>query len=96
MKPTFHSLNVKAIRKEIRYMIYPGVWRHQHRHTVPVNWRLVGLKWLFKKNTCGTYRARIVALGYIQVPGVDYTKKFAPVVNDVTFQVALVMSILKG
>ena len=28
-------------------------------------------------------------LGYSQVPGVDFTDNFAPVVNDVTFRVAL-------
>ena len=37
----------------------------------------------------GTYRARLVALGYSQVPGLDFTDNFAPVVNDVTFRVAL-------
>ena len=33
-------------------------------------------------------RARLVALGYSQVPGIDFTKNFAPVVNDVTFKIA--------
>ena len=37
----------------------------------------------------GTYRARLVALGYSKVPGVEFTDNFAPVVNDVTFRIAL-------
>ena len=28
-------------------------------------------------------------LGYSQVPGIDFTKTFAPLVNDVTFRIAL-------
>ena len=37
----------------------------------------------------GTYRARLVALGYSQIPGVDYTDNFAPVAHDVSFRIAL-------
>ena len=36
-----------------------------------------------------TYRARLVALGYSQIPGVDYTDNFAPVAHDVSFRIAL-------
>ena len=37
----------------------------------------------------GTYRARLVGLGYSQIPGVDYTDNFAPVAHDVSFRIAL-------
>ena len=36
-----------------------------------------------------TYGARLVALGYSQIPGVDYTDNFAPVAHDVSFRIAL-------
>ena len=36
----------------------------------------------------GTYRERLVDLGYNQVPGVYFTDNFRPLVNDVTFRVA--------
>jgi Reverse transcriptase (RNA-dependent DNA polymerase) len=39
----------------------------------------------------GVYRSRLVACGYSQVPGVDFQESFAPVINDVTFQILLVM-----
>ena len=65
-----------AIRKEIRSMI-------------PNNRRLIGNKWVFKIKRDGTYRARLVALGYSQIPGVDYTDNFAPVAHDVSFRIAL-------
>jgi Reverse transcriptase (RNA-dependent DNA polymerase) len=32
-----------------------------------------------------------VACGYSQVPGVDFQESFAPVINDVTFRILLVM-----
>ena len=51
--------------------------------------RLIGNKWVFKIKRDGTYRARLVALGYSQIPGVDYTDNFAPVAHDVTFRIAL-------
>ena len=56
---------------------------------IPENRRLIGNKWLFKIKRDGTYRARLVALGYSQIPGVDYTGNFAPVAHDVSFRIAL-------
>ena len=71
-------------------MIDRGVWRKTDRKKIPSNRRLIGNKWVFKIKRDGTYRARLVALGYSQIPGVDYTDNFAPVAHDVTFRMALV------
>ena len=76
-------------------MIRRGVWRHKKRSEVPSGRTLVGSKWVFKIKNNGTYRSRLVALGYSQVPGLDYTENFAPVVNDVTFRLALVIGLIK-
>ena len=78
-----------AIRKEIRSMIERGVWRKTDRKKIPNNRRLIGNKWVFKIKRDGTYRARLVALGYSQIPGMDYTDNFAPVAHDVSFKIAL-------
>ena len=78
-----------AIRKEIRSMINRGVWRKIDRAKIPENRRLIGNKWVFKIKRDGTYRARLVALGYSQIPGIDYTDNFAPVAHDVSFRIAL-------
>ena len=78
-----------AIRKEIRSKIDRGVWRETDRKRIPNNRRLTGNKWVFKIKRDGTYRARLVALGYSQIPRVDYTDNFAPVAHDVSFRIAL-------
>ena len=79
------------IREEIRSMINRGVWRKTDRKRIPNNRRLIGNKWVFKIKRDGTYRARLVALGYSQIPGVDYTDTFAPVAHDVSFRIARMM-----
>ena len=78
-----------AIRKEIKSMINRGVWRKIDKVKIPENRRLIGHKWVFKIKRYGTYRARLVVLGYSQIPGVDYTDNFAPVTHDVSFRIAL-------
>ncbi|KAL7571065.1 hypothetical protein ACA910_003779 [Epithemia clementina (nom. ined.)] len=78
-----------AIKKELRCMREKGVWRKIDRRNVPPNRRLIGNKWVFKIKRDGVYRARLVALGYSQIPGVDYFDNFAPVVNDVTFRMII-------
>ena len=78
-----------AIRKEIRSMINRGVWRKIDKMKIPENRRLIGNKWVFKIKRDGTYWARLVALGYSQIPGVDFTDNFAPVAHDVSFRIAL-------
>jgi hypothetical protein len=45
------------------------------------------------------FRARLVVCEYSQVPGVDFQENFAPVINDVTFCILLIMMLtwnLKG
>ena len=78
-----------AIRKEIKSMINRGVWRKIDKVKIPENRRLIGNKWVFKIKRDGTYRARLVAPGYSQIPGIDYTDNFAPVAHDVSFRIAL-------
>ena len=39
----------------------------------------------FKLKCDGTYHVRLVVLGYSQIPGVDFTNNFAPMVNNITF-----------
>ena len=39
---------------------------------------------------------RLVACGYSQVPGVDYSENYAPVINDVMWRILLIMKLIWG
>ena len=39
----------------------------------------------------GVYWAHLVACGYSQVPGIDFSENYSPVVNDITFCILLLM-----
>ena len=53
-------------------------------------------KWVLGIKRNGVFRARLVAKGFSQVPGVDYTEAFSPVSNDVTFRIMLLCAIRYG
>jgi hypothetical protein len=42
----------------------------------------------------GIFRARLVACGYSQIPGVDFTENYAPVISDVTYRIMLIAEIV--
>ena len=83
-----------AIQKEFKDMIDKNVWRYVKRDRIPQNRRLIGNKWVFKKKRNGVYRARLVALGYAQIPGIDHKDNFAPVVSEVAFRTLLIMGLI--
>jgi hypothetical protein len=51
----------------------------------------VGYKWVFvrkrnEKNEIVRYKARLVAQGFLQKPGIDYEETYSPVVDAITFR----------
>ena len=78
-----------AIKKEFKSMINRGVWRKIDKVKIPEKRRLIGNKWVCKIKRDVTYRARLVALEYSQIPGVDNKDNFSPVAHDVSFRIAL-------
>jgi Reverse transcriptase (RNA-dependent DNA polymerase) len=79
-----------AIHKELTDMhVKRSIWKKIPIQEVPKGRKLIGSKWVFKKKKNGVFRARLCALGYSQVPGVDFTENFAPVVNEVTLRLVL-------
>jgi len=71
----------KAIEDELDQLKKAGTWELVN---APEGANIVGSKWVFraKKNANGKvvrYKARLMAQGFSQVPGVDYFNTFAPV-----------------
>ena len=50
------------------------------------------MKWVYKLKEDGRARARLVVLGYHQVLGVDYMESHAPVADDSTLRILLIIS----
>ena len=42
----------------------------------------------------GRFRERLVARGYTQIPGVDFTENYSPVVTEVTLSIILLMRLI--
>ena len=51
---------------------------------------------MFKIKGDNTYRSCLVALGYTQIPGVDFTDNFSPVVGDTKLRIALTLWMCLG
>ena len=61
----------------------------------------VGYKWVFirkhnEKNEIVRYKARLVAQGFSQRPGIDYEETYSPVVDATTFRYLISLVIQEG
>ena len=84
----------EAVNKELGKMAEMKVFKIVKRKNIPSNKRCVKYRWVFDIKRNGTFRARLVACGYSQIPGIDFTDSFSPVTNDVTFRILLIYAIL--
>ena len=85
-----------AITKEFDDMERRNVWELVDKKELPPGRQPIGSKWVFKRKKNGVYRARLVALGYNQIPGIDFTDNFSPVTSDTTIKILLVCMIKNG
>jgi len=67
-----------------------GVWCKVKRSVIPSGRHCIKSKWVFKIKRNGMFWARLVACRYSQIPDIDFTKNYAPVMNDVTWCILLV------
>ena len=59
-------------------------------------WNSVRCRWVFKvKHNC-VYHARLEAKGFSQIPGMDFTDNYSPVVNDVTFRLVVARMLIEN
>ena len=77
-------------------MLDMGVWRHVKREDCPNDHRLVGCRWAFKVKRNGVYHGRHVAKGFSQIPGMEFTDNYSPVVDDVRFRVVVARMLIEN
>ena len=58
---------------------------------------MIGCKWVFKvkyhpDSSIDKYKARLVVQGFSQVPGIDYTETFAPMVRCKSLRIFLAIA----
>ena len=88
------DLWLQASGMEAMNFIKRGSWRKKLRSEVLKEGRkIVGTKWVYKTKDepdgSVRYKGRIVSLGYMQIPGVDYTQSFSPVGNDTSVRIII-------
>lgn len=63
---------------------------------LPKDRKAITAKWVFKIKGANTenerYKARLVARGYAQIPGVDYTETFCPVVRHTSLRILFALA----
>lgn len=85
----------KAMADEFTALVSHGTWNLVPK---PLNSNLVRCKWVFrvKRNSDDTvdrFKAWLVAKGFNQRPGVDYTETFSPVIKPTTIRLILSLAL---
>ena len=62
---------------------------------LPTGRKAVKSKWVHKYKTDGRYRARVVAKGFTQIPGIDYDETFSPVACFESLRLLLALATLE-
>lgn len=86
-----------AIRKELKKMEDHKVWILVNKSKMmKENRKAIKNKWIFEIKRSGIFRSRLVACGYSQIPGIDFTDIYSPVMCDTTMRILLIVVIVKG
>ena len=77
-----------------------GTWRLVHKSKMPPKTRLIRTRWVYalklkpddtKTMVIDKFKARLVAMGFSQIKGVDYMETFASVMRTKTFRMLLAL-----
>ena len=81
------------ILDELCGMVMKKVWTLMPSDTVPEGKRTLSMKWVFDIKNDNRYRARLVAMGFRQIPGVDFVEVHAPVMSEIAFRLLLLLQL---
>jgi hypothetical protein len=62
---------------------------------LPNGRKAVKSKWVFKLKADGHFRARLVAKGFTQIPGIDFDKTFSPIAHFESLRLLLALAALE-
>jgi hypothetical protein len=86
------DLWINAIHEELDSLARHNTWQLVPR---PQYRNVIGTKWVFKiKDTIPCrFKARLVAQGFSQIPGIDYNETFAPVVKSTSVRTLFAIAV---
>ena len=82
----------EAAETKIKSLQDLNVYKLAPRSTVPPGQKFIGTKCVFKVKANQTYKARLVAQGWNQVPGQDCGSTFAPVCRPQSVRMVLAIA----
>jgi hypothetical protein len=83
---------VKAYQYEIDALSKNDMWDLVN---LPPGRKAVKSKWVHKIKSDGRYRARLVAKGFTQIPGIDFDETFSPVARFESLRLLLALAALE-
>lgn len=85
------KVEIKALNANRTWVLVPR----------PLNKNIVDCKWVYKMKhnpdgSVSRYKAHLVAKGFSQTEGVDYTETFSPVIKPSTIRLVLSIAFSRG
>lgn len=86
----------EAIKEKLQNLENHQTWEYD---VLPPERKVIGSKWVFKVkyNTDGSvarFKARLVAQGFSQIPGIDFAETFAPTVKRESLRIYLALCLM--